>query len=69
MSARLTDRIAARIESRAALYGKDAGMTTAEYAVGTVAAAGCGSILYKISTSEQFLQVVKAVILKAFRLF
>jgi hypothetical protein len=31
----------------------DAGMTTAEYAVGTVAAAGFGGILIKLLTSEE----------------
>jgi len=31
----------------------DDGMTTAEYAVGTVAAAGIGGILIKILTSEE----------------
>ena len=30
----------------------DAGMTTAEYAVGTVSACGFGGILYKILTSD-----------------
>ncbi len=31
----------------------DAGMTTAEYAVGTVAAAGFGGILIKLLTSDE----------------
>ena len=31
----------------------DAGMTTAEYAVGTVAACGFGGILYKLLTSSR----------------
>jgi hypothetical protein len=31
----------------------DAGMTTAEYAVGTVAACGFGAVLYKVVTSTQ----------------
>ncbi len=38
-----------------ALRGKhdDTGMTTAEYAVGTVAACGFGAVLYKVVTSTQ----------------
>ena len=32
--------------------GDDAGMTTAEYAVGTVAACGFGGVLYKVLTSD-----------------
>jgi hypothetical protein len=31
--------------------GRDAGMTTAEYAVGTLAACGFAAVLYKIVTS------------------
>lgn len=33
----------------------EAGMTTAEYAVGTVAACGFGAVLYKIVTSTQVM--------------
>lgn len=35
------------------VHRSDDGMTTAEYAVGTVAAAGFGGILIKILTSEE----------------
>jgi hypothetical protein len=35
----------------AAFRTSDAGMTTAEYAVGTVAACGFGALLYRILTS------------------
>ena len=59
----LPARISARVAS-----GGDAGMTTAEYAVGTVAACGFSGILYKVLTSEHVLQLVKEVIEKAFRL-
>jgi hypothetical protein len=34
-------------------HGAEAGMTTAEYAVGTVAACGFGAVLYKVVTSTQ----------------
>ena len=41
------------------------GMTTAEYAVGTVAACGFGGVLYKIVTSEKVISLVTGVIAKA----
>jgi hypothetical protein len=46
----------------------DAGMTTAEYAVGTVAACGFGGILYKVITSGAVLELITGVISKAFKL-
>lgn len=39
----------------------DEGMTTAEYAVGTIAAAGLGGVLIKLLSSEE----VRGLILKA----
>ena len=46
--------------------GREQGMTTAEYAVGTVAACGFGGILYKILTSPEVVQLLKDVITRAF---
>ena len=46
----------------------DAGMTTAEYAVGTVAACGFSGVLYKLVTSPEVLGLLRDVITKAFRL-
>jgi len=46
----------------------DAGMTTAEYAVGTVAACGFSGVLYKVITSPQVLELVTSVLSRAFRL-
>jgi hypothetical protein len=46
----------------------DAGMTTAEYAVGTVAACGFGAILYKVITSPEVYALLRAVIAAAFHL-
>ena len=43
-------------------------MTTAEYAVGTVAACGFGGVLYKVITSPTVLELLKSVISKAFKL-
>ncbi|MEO6205582.1 MAG: DUF4244 domain-containing protein [Mycobacteriales bacterium] len=54
----------ARVQSGA----PDAGMTTAEYAVGTVAACGFGGILYKVITSDQILRLLLDVIGRAFKL-
>lgn len=46
----------------------DDGMSTAEYAVGTVAAAGFAGILWKILTSEWVLELIKTILTKAFDL-
>lgn len=46
--------------------GRDAGMTTAEYAVGTVAACGFGGILIKLLTSDTVQQLLLEVIKRAF---
>ncbi|MBK5305509.1 MAG: DUF4244 domain-containing protein [Frankiaceae bacterium] len=46
----------------------DAGMTTAEYAVGTVAACGFGGILYKVITSPEILGLLRDVISSALKL-
>jgi hypothetical protein len=64
-------RLAAAVQSRqsaAAAGGKDAGMTTAEYAVGTVAACGFSGVLYKVITSDTVVTLIKDVISKAFHL-
>jgi len=42
-------------------------MTTAEYAVGTVAACGFGGVLYKVITSPQILGLLRDVISRAFK--
>jgi hypothetical protein len=43
-------------------------MSTAEYAVGTVAACGFGGILYKVITSPEVLGLLRDVIAAAFKL-
>jgi hypothetical protein len=47
---------------------REAGMTTAEYAVGTVAACGFSGLLYKLVTSPEVMGLLRDVITKAFRL-
>ena len=59
-------RLAATIQARAT--HDDAGMTTAEYAVGTVAACGFSGVLYKVITSPTVLDLIKGVITRAFHL-
>ncbi len=53
--------------SLAATRGDD-GMTTAEYAVGTVAACGFGGILYKLLTSDAVQTLLKGLIERALTL-
>jgi hypothetical protein len=43
-------------------------MTTAEYAVGTVAACGFGGILYKLLTSDTVRSMLKDIIERALRI-
>jgi len=44
----------------------EAGMTTAEYAVGTVAACGFGGLLIKLLSSDTVMQLLLDVIKHAF---
>lgn len=46
-------------------FRDDSGMTTAEYAVGTVAAVGLAGILYKLLTSPEVRNLIWAIIQKA----
>ena len=65
---RLAARLAASFQSRLATAPSDAGMTTAEYAMGTVAACGFSGILYKLITSDLVMGLLKAAISRAFRI-
>jgi hypothetical protein len=53
---------------RVSRWQGDAGMTTAEYAVGTVAACGFGGILYKLLTSETVIKLLTDIIRRALTL-
>lgn len=46
--------------------GRDCGMTTAEYAIGTVAAAAFAGLLLKLLTSSTVAHLLESVITKAF---
>ena len=50
---------------RAHRLSSDSGMTTAEYAVGTVAACGFGGILYKILTSDEVGGMLRDILKRA----
>lgn len=60
-------RAVARVQSMSADRPADAGMTTAEYAVGTIAACGFSGILYKILTSDSVLDLLRDVIAGAIK--
>lgn len=62
-----TRRYSARLLGR--VRRQDAGMTTAEYAVGTVATAGLGGILITILTSDAFRELLWELITKAISAF
>lgn len=66
-----TVRCARGVRRRAALAlgrwrsAADSGMTTAEYAVGTVAACGFGAVLYKVVTSDAVASALQRMVEKA----
>ena len=47
-------------------FGGDDGLTTAEYAVGTVAVAGLGGVLIKLLTSDAVRDLIWTVVKGAF---
>jgi hypothetical protein len=52
--------------TKADLRRSERGMTTAEYAVGTVAACGFGGVLYKLLTSDTVVQMLTDLVRRAF---
>ncbi|MBW1597997.1 MULTISPECIES: DUF4244 domain-containing protein [unclassified Streptomyces] len=54
-------------EIRRALRGahRDRGMSTAEYAVGTIAACGFAAVLYKVVTSEPVSSAMQQLVERA----
>ncbi len=53
----------------ARVRSSEAGMTTAEYAVGTIATCGMGGLLYKVLTSDTVMQLLTDLIRAAARPF
>ncbi|GIH22505.1 hypothetical protein Aph01nite_08150 [Acrocarpospora phusangensis] len=47
---------------------REAGMSTAEYAVGTIAACGFAALLFKVVTSGEVQEMLSALIQKALNL-
>lgn len=60
--------IASTLRSRWSSRRRDDGMSTAEYAVGTVAAAAFAGLLFKIVTSPEVRQMLLAIIHRALNL-
>ena len=56
----------ARTMLTAQRWRADEGLTTAEYAVGTVAVAGLGGVLIKLLTSEEVRDLIWKVVQGAF---
>jgi hypothetical protein len=61
-TARRHRRLTARTLSR---HGPQAGTTTAEYAIGTLAACGFAALLYKIVTSGSVASLLSGIVHKA----
>jgi Protein of unknown function (DUF4244) len=53
---------------RCQVFGRDTGMSTAEYAVGTVAAAAFAALLFKIVTSPEVRTMLLGIIHRALQL-
>lgn len=63
-----TERIAARYRRgvvRRLGWAPDAGMSTAEYAIGTIAACAFAALLYKVITSPQILDLLTGLVSRA----
>ncbi|WP_373303740.1 DUF4244 domain-containing protein [Streptomyces chryseus] len=60
-------RVRARgpVRGAAGAGGGDAGMTTSEYAMGTIAACGFAAVLYKVVTSDMVSSALAAVVGRA----
>ena len=62
MSSRVIRAIQARVVAAAA---DDAGMSTVEYAIGTIAAAAFGGILYSVVTGDSIVGALTNIINRA----
>jgi hypothetical protein len=61
----MTRVIAARLRAARDVGMAAAGMSTAEYAIGTVAACAFAALLYKVVTSTQILDLLTGVVSRA----
>lgn len=71
LTIRITKRPLERVAMRAMMtkqtLSRDEGLSTAEYAVGTVAAAGLGGVLIKLLTSPEVRDLIWSVLSNAFK--
>ena len=71
LTTRITKRPLERVAMRALItkqaLSRDEGLSTAEYAVGTVAAAGLGGVLIKLLTSTEVRDLIWSVLSNAFK--
>ncbi|MET9338646.1 DUF4244 domain-containing protein [Nonomuraea sp. NPDC003804] len=51
--------------AQATRLGRDRGMSTAEYAVGTIAACGFAALLFKVVTSTEVQEMLSALVNRA----
>ncbi|GAA0943867.1 DUF4244 domain-containing protein [Pseudonocardia zijingensis] len=64
--ARTRSRLAAALPIRVrSLYRDDDGMSTVEYAIGTVAAAAFGALLYTVVTGDSILTALTGLVERA----
>jgi ATP-dependent exoDNAse (exonuclease V) alpha subunit len=62
----MLQRMIRRLRQRAAvLVADDTGMSTVEYAIGTVAAAAFGAILYTVVTGDSVVGALTGIIARA----
>ncbi|WP_374198815.1 DUF4244 domain-containing protein [Mycobacterium sp. MYCO198283] len=60
------DEMIAELQVRAALLAEDEdGMSTVEYAIGTIAAAAFGAILYSVVTGDSIVSALSGLIARA----
>lgn len=58
-------RVRQRVAMSCARPTGDAGMSTAEYAIGTIAACAFAALLYKVVTSTQILDLLTGLVSRA----
>jgi len=62
------NKVMGRLQARMmAVAADDAGMSTAEYAIGTIAAAAFGAILYGVVTGDSIVDSLTGIIDKALK--
>jgi hypothetical protein len=66
MTVRLRDKLIQRVRARTVLLAVDeSGMSTVEYAIGTIAAAAFGAILYTVVTGDSIVSALTNIITRA----